>query len=409
MNADEAQKCIDIANRKLAAGDVQGATKFATKAAALHDSPSVQSLLQKIAKTPTKSSDASGTSSSRAPNGSAETTAQRPAVNREHTQPKREFTPDQEAIVKRVRKCSHTAFYEILAIKKESSDGEVKKAYRKLALQLHPDKNGAPGADEAFKMVSRAFQILSDEGKREQFDRYGADPDSRQPVPNGFGGGQNYGRGGGMQQGNMFGEEINADDLFNMFFGGAMGGLGGQGGFGGSPFVSFGGPGVRVHHFGGGGNRRAAGGAGAGGQAQGGGQANWVQLLPLIVLFGFSVLSSLFQSGESIFGSSTPSYSFENKTPYTSVRFTPTHKVPYWVNPTQVQSVSAQTMAQLDKKAEVAFVRSLRENCEWEYQDRERRKNEAYGFFSVDKKAYNAAKNMHLPNCERLQGFGYNV
>lgn len=386
MNADEAQKCIDIAVRKLDTGDVQGAKKFANKAAALHDSAEVQTLLKKIAST--KSATSSAT-----PNGSAAT---RPAVNREHTQPKREFTPDQEALVKRVRKCSHTAFYEILAIKKESSDGEVKKAYRKLALQLHPDKNGAPGADEAFKMVSRAFQILSDEGKREQFDRYGADPDSRQPTTNGFAG---HAQRGGMQQGNMFGEEINADDLFNMFFGQ---GLGGQGGFGGSPFVSFGGPGVRVHHFGGG--RRAAGQAGA---AQGA-QTNWIQLLPLIVLFGFSVLSSLFSGAENFF-SSSPSYSFENASPYTSVRYTPNHKIPYWVNPTQVKSVSVQNLAQLDRKAEVAYVRSLRENCELEYQERERRKNNAYGFFSIDKVALTEAKNMKLPNCEQLQSFGYRL
>lgn len=299
-----------------------------------------------------------------------------------------------------MRKCSHTAFYEILDIKKDSTESEVKKAYRKLALQLHPDKNGAPNADEAFKMVSRAFQILSDEGKREQYDRYGADPDSRQ-APSGFGQ-QSYGRGGMQQAGNGFGDELNAEDLFNMFFGG---GVGAQGGFGGSPFVSFGGPGTRVHQFAG--NRQQR--RGAGGVAGEGNGTNWVQLLPLIVLFGFSVLSSLFSSGESIFGSSTPSYSFERHTPYTVPRYTPTHKILYWVNPTQVEGLSTQNLGQLDKKAEVAYIRTLRENCEHEYADRERRMNDAYGFFSVDKKAYNAAKNTRMESCENLQKYGYRL
>lgn len=358
--------------------------------------------MARISTTPKSSQPNNGPASSTSaePNTGADGVKQRPAVNREHTQPKREFTPDQEALVKRVRRCKHTAFYEILGIKKESTDAEIKKAYRKLALQLHPDKNGAPNADEAFKMVSRAFQILSDEGKREQFDRYGADPDSRQPTPSGFGQ-QAYGRGGGMQAGGMFGDEMNADDLFNMFFGG---GMGAQNGFGGSPFVSFGGPGVRVHHFGGGNrHQRRAGGDG------GPGQGNWMQLLPLIILFGFSVLSSLFSSGESIFGASTPSYSFQRNSPYTAPRYTPNHKIPYWVNPTQLDGLSTSKLAQLDKKAEVSYIRQLRDNCELEYQNRERRMNDAYGFFSVDKKAYEAARTAKLENCEALQSFGYRI
>lgn len=394
-------RCIDISRRKLDSGDVDGATKFAKKAAALHDSPEIQALLRKIATTVSGDRKTNGSASGSGPSASeGASTTQRPPVNRQHTQPKREFTPEQAATVKRVRKCSHTAFYEILDIKKESTDSEVKKAYRKLALQLHPDKNGAPGADEAFKMVSRAFQILSDEGKREEYDRYGADPDSRQ-ASSGFSQ-QSYGRGGMQQaQGNMFGEELNADDLFNMFFGG---GMGGQGGFGGSPFVSFGGPGTRVHQFGGHRQRRPNGAAGD--QRNG---SSWMQLMPLIVLFGFSVLSSLFSSGESVFGSSTPSYSFEKQTPYTVPRYTPTHKIKFYVNPTQVEGLSAHNLGQLDKKAEVAYIRTLRDNCELEYQDRERKMNDAYGFFSIDKKAYNAAKNMRLENCENLQKYGYRL
>lgn len=68
----------------------------------------------------------------------------------------RKYTPEQKAAVIRVRACKPTAFYEILAIEKTATDSEIKKAYRKLSLLTHPDKNGYEGADEAFKSMFRA-------------------------------------------------------------------------------------------------------------------------------------------------------------------------------------------------------------------------------------------------------------
>lgn len=90
---------------------------------------------------------ATASGSSAQPNGSAS--------NRDHKQGNQEraFTPQQKAEVIRIRKCGSTSFYEILAIEKTASDGEIKKAYRKISLLTHPDKNGYAGADEAFKSM----------------------------------------------------------------------------------------------------------------------------------------------------------------------------------------------------------------------------------------------------------------
>ena len=89
--------------------------------------------------------------------------ADRPsAAHRQHSQGNQEkkYTPEQKAAVIRIRKCSATAFYEILSIEKTATDNEIKKAYRKQSLLTHPDKNGYDGADEAFKSesMSRLFE-----------------------------------------------------------------------------------------------------------------------------------------------------------------------------------------------------------------------------------------------------------
>jgi len=64
-------------------------------------------------------------------------------------------------------------YYKILGITKEASDDDIKKAYRKLALKYHPDKNKAPGAEEKFKEVAEAYEVLSDKKKRQIYDQYG--------------------------------------------------------------------------------------------------------------------------------------------------------------------------------------------------------------------------------------------
>lgn len=159
------------------------------------------------------------------------------AKNRSHTDgsESRAYSSEQKAEVVRIRKCTPTSFYEILLVEKTASDGQIKKAYRKISLLTHPDKNGYPGADEAFKMVSRAFQILSDPEKKSKYDRFGGDPDSRfgggggAPSASPFSGGFARPPGAGGQ--NFYEDEISPEELFNRFFGG--GGMGGGfGGFG---------------------------------------------------------------------------------------------------------------------------------------------------------------------------------
>lgn len=121
-------------------------------------------------------------------------------------------------------------YYEILGVQKGSSQAEIKSAYRKMALKFHPDKNKEKDAEAKFKEINEAYQILSDEKKRQAYDQYGHA--AFDPASGGFGGGNPF---GGFQQGPFtwtyqtsgggnpdfdFGDPF---EIFESFFGGGFG------------------------------------------------------------------------------------------------------------------------------------------------------------------------------------------
>lgn len=102
----------------------------------------------------------------------------RPAASAAPPQPSMPSADDTSAEaneVRRVLKCTPTAYYGILGCAVNATDGDLKKAYRKLAMRLHPDKCHVGGADEAFKRVGAAFAVLSDQKKRTVHDLSGGD------------------------------------------------------------------------------------------------------------------------------------------------------------------------------------------------------------------------------------------
>lgn len=107
-------------------------------------------------------------------------------------------------------------FYQVLGVTKEASKDDIKAAYRKLALQYHPDRNKDPGAEERFKQISEAYAVLSDDEKRKQYDTYGAE-----------GVYQRYGSEEDIFRGTDFSDVFRGtgfggfDDIFAQMFGGA--------------------------------------------------------------------------------------------------------------------------------------------------------------------------------------------
>lgn len=115
--------------------------------------------------------------------------------------------------------------YSTLGVAKTASETEVKSAYRKLAKQLHPDKNkDNPKASERFSDVTRAYDLLSDKAKRAQFDRGEIDGDGNPAMPFGYGGAGGGFRGDPRGQGGFGGESADISDLFEGLFGGRAAG-----------------------------------------------------------------------------------------------------------------------------------------------------------------------------------------
>src|ERR1700748_42038 len=106
-------------------------------------------------------------------------------------------------------------YYEILGVAKSASADELKKAYRKVAMQYHPDRNpGDKTAEEKFKEAAEAYEVLSDADKKAQYDRYGHAGLSNN--------GRGAAHGGGMNMDDIFSQfgDIFGEDIFGNFFGG---------------------------------------------------------------------------------------------------------------------------------------------------------------------------------------------
>lgn len=289
-NKDDALKCLKIGREALAAGDSQRARKFLSKASRLDPSLDVNELL----------------SACNGENGKESSTTETPVSNNENVPPQREnsagnssggvsrgYTEEQLEIVRLIKR--NRDYYAILGLEKGCSVEEVRKAYRKLSLKVHPDKNKAPGSEEAFKSVSKAFQCLSDDEMRRKYDVSGPDEDFEIAHQQ-----QHFARRRRTHQG-FYEEGFDPDEIFRQFF------------FGGaSPQADFF---TRAHVA----RTRAAAG---GGRTQEGGfnMFTLLQVLPILFLFLITYLPH-----------SQPQYSLEKSHPYQIRKITKEFGVQYFV------------------------------------------------------------------------------
>ncbi|KAK2463535.1 hypothetical protein APHAL10511_004286 [Amanita phalloides] len=422
-NKDEALRCLSIAQKHFDAGNISSARKFCQKSISLFETAKAIALLASINAAPESSTSGAAKASATEEHPSAS------GVKHRNAKPgsipngtaggigggKREYTPEQHATVKRVRACKVTEYYEILGLNKDCEEADIKKAYRKLALALHPDKNGAPSADEAFKMVSKAFQVLSDPQKRSVYDRSESDPESR------FGGMSSSRDGSTVNPfaGASFEGELSPDDLFNMFFGDGGGGPFGPG-FGGGPAVftaTFGPGGFRTMRMGGGPRARNT-------------QMNdrksvFLQLLPLFILFGLSLLSAL----PSLFTTAPtpdPRYSFHGTPKYNIERHTERLGIRYFVNAAEfakhpiigaeiarenaghAKGQKGPGLARFEGNVEQVYTQDLYLQCQRDVDRKEQKKQAEIGIFGIgtDWEKVRQIEQEKSKSCEELKRLG---
>ncbi|EER00457.1 molecular chaperone DnaJ, putative [Perkinsus marinus ATCC 50983] len=371
-NRDEAKRCRDIGMNALKSGDRDKCIRFLEKSLRMYDDPHTHSLLEKVrtdgkdssdAETSTKSSDASKT-----------TTASPPGVrHRKGAEPTRSgdkartnkdgksYTDDQNRLVQRVLRTQD--YYQILQIDKNDGsndvDAKVKKAYRKLALKLHPDKNSAPGAEEAFKKVSKAFQCLSDEGKRRTYDRTGRDPE------------QSASSSGSSGRPDDF---MTAQDIFDAFFGVPRQN---------SPFYAQ----HAQHH-----------------QQQyhqnNTNSFNILQFLPLIMLLVVTLLANF--NTNSSYSHQRPKFSFTPTKSYTVQESTPDMHIQYYVPPSHAAKYPAGSTERqrFDTTVETSYVNNLLADCDFEERSMVRNIQLAKRHRSVEQ--LEQAKNTPRPSCDKL-------
>ncbi|KAL1197005.1 Chaperone protein dnaJ 49 [Cardamine amara subsp. amara] len=213
-NKDDALKCLKIGKDAMDAGDRSRALKFLEKARRLDPSLPIDDLVSDL----NKQSDepAASEDSPRSAANESSKPSDRPSLRQRgssstatgSSSSSSSFTEEQRSIVKEIK--SKKDYYEILGLGNTCSVEDLRKAYRKLSLKVHPDKNKAPGSEEAFKSVSKAFQCLSNEEARRKYDISGSDEPVYQP------------RRAARRNNGFYDDEFDADEIFRSFFGGGM-------------------------------------------------------------------------------------------------------------------------------------------------------------------------------------------
>jgi DnaJ family protein B protein 12 len=379
MNREEALRCFQIGKEFFGKNDYENAFRFFNKAYKL-DKMDEAFRLMAVCKDKLQTEAGSGPQ-----NGSSGPTSSGPSTKTHHDgDSKREHqgsgsssttaSGQRPEDIKKILKTKD--FYELLGVNKTATEDEIKKAYRKLALKYHPDKNKAFGSDEAFKKIAQAYDCLSNQDKRRKYDEYGnEDPDQHY---------QHYRQ--------HFNEDISPDDIFQMFFGNAF--------FQNGPRQRFVYRNARRggddHHYNSHTERDAH---HQQQQNQRGGNSKYLpllQFLPLLIIF-FSSFALNFSQEE-------PFYSMFATSQFPLQRDTKNLRISYYVDNTFTNKYSKQSkLTSFEEELERSYIQTLNNQCNVQKTQKNRLETKAaYSYGSTKEHLLEQARNVDLGSCHRV-------
>uniref|UniRef100_A0A3P9LXK8 DnaJ (Hsp40) homolog, subfamily C, member 18 n=1 Tax=Oryzias latipes TaxID=8090 RepID=A0A3P9LXK8_ORYLA len=380
MDKEEAERLIEKAKLSLRSGRTDRALQLLYEAQRVHPSGRARVLIDAILRNgscaPPETSHVPPPSGWR--DGDMDDQEQR-SINSDE---KKTYTEEQRQGVLRIKNCKD--FYEILGISKNASDEDLKKAYRKLALKFHPDKNFAPGATDAFKAIGNAYAVLSNAEKRQQYDQFGDASAASTPSQH-----SGHTRPGHYRSFNRdFEADISPEELFNIFFGGRFptGNVHVYTNRGAS-YAQFCQPRRRRPHQ----ERREE--VVEENQSQNTFTA-LLQLLPVLMLILISVFTQMMATN--------PPYSLFYKPSMGLVvsRETQHMGVPYYVDKSFEKEYRGSALEELEKSIESDYIEHLQNSCWKEKQQKSDLAN--LGQLYRDERLKQKAESMRLDNCDKL-------
>ncbi len=168
-NKGEAERCRELGKEFLARKQYEKSVRFLNKSLSLYPLPGVRELMMRIMTLAEENNEGSRSSSM---HGTSSSSSSSSSGSGSSNAGPGGYTPGQEQLAKRVLSAYKKSHYDALGVSRTTGSGEIKKSYRKLALQLHPDKNRAPSAENAFKAINAAYDCLSDTKKKYEYDSY---------------------------------------------------------------------------------------------------------------------------------------------------------------------------------------------------------------------------------------------
>lgn len=394
----EARKCIEIARKAHEQGDLDKAARFLRKSIGFAETSAATELLRTVEAAIARRNGGGGSGASGG-SGTHEQAQPRRRASRAERPPstssssvsdakdaaaaaaasgRKPFTAEQQAEARRVR--SITDYYQVLQVTRTANEVEIKAAYRKMALKFHPDKNSAPEAEEAFKKVSEAYTVLSDQQERAHYDRYGTTrEDGRRAAA------QRYAQEHAERE-----MPLTPEEIFGMFF-------------------EMHGAGPRRRHFHyqyHGANRQRQQHQQHGRQQQHPQDApgllqHLLPILPILLLVLFSFLSGpLTHSGDS------KPFSLVKTNTFSVRRSTPNLNFEYYVSPSfeRMHGRDWRSLQQVEQLVEQQQLKKLEELCVEEKKTQKSKIAEAKRMKGPGQPAaLHKAHSMQLPNCQRLQ------